>query len=137
MSRATNSTSVQVERVVLIKRLKERVKEMPKQAKEYEVAKKAYEQAVTDWLLNLVKDPANIKEVHRSSNYRNDEFANVYFTAKALKTKPKYEGPEEPRIQGYFLDTATREMTNTITILELSNSEYVGVSILNKVSQYL
>ncbi len=135
MARATNS--VQVERVVLIKRLKERVKEMPKEAKDYEAAKKAHEQAVIDWLLNLVKDPANIKEVTRGSNYHNENYANVYFTSKALKTKPKYDGPEQPRMMGYMLDTAIREMENTINILELSNSEFVGVSILNKVSQYL
>lgn len=134
MARATNS--VQVERVVLIKRLKERVKEMPKEVKEYETAHKAHEQAVSDWLVNLVKDPANIKEVHRNSRY-DGLYASVHFTAKALKTKPKYDGPDAPRLSGYMLDTAIREIQNTINILELSNSEYVGVSILNKVSQYL
>lgn len=131
MARATSS--VQVERVVLVKRLKEILKEIPKDAKEYDDAQKSYKQEVTDWLKELVKDPANFSKTE-AYWWRGDDTVIISFTPKALKTKPKYTGPEQPRVMGMY---AEREIQNTINVLELSNSEFVGVSILNKVSQYL
>jgi predicted DNA binding CopG/RHH family protein len=130
------TTSIDVARVDLIKRLKEILKEMPKVVKEYETADKAHRQAVKDWAINLANDPSNFKEVNQSY-YRNDDSVTITFTAKALKTKPKYDGPEQPRITGYQLTEALTQIRNTVNILELSKSEFVGVSILNKVAAYL
>lgn len=130
------TTSVDVPRVDLIKRLKERVKEIPKAVEEYEKAQKAFEKEVSDWVIKLAKDPANFKEVN-THNWRGYNSVQVTFTSKALKTKPKYKGPEQPSVMGYYLNEAIRNIQNTINILELSKSEFVGVSILNKVSQYL
>jgi hypothetical protein len=130
------TTSIDVARVDLIKRLKERVKELPKAAKDYETAHKTYKQAVKDWSVALASDPANFKEI-QPSYYRGDESVSIVFTAKAIKTKPKYDGPEQPQLQGWHLQDAIKNIQNTINILEMSKSEFVGVSILNKVSQYL
>lgn len=130
------TTSIDVSRVDLIKRLKERVKELPKAVKDYEAADKAHRQALKDWATNLANDPSNFKEVNQS-HYRGDDSVQIVFTAKAVKTKPKYDGPEEPRIRGYQLTEAIQQMQNTITILEMSKSEFVGVAILNKVAAYL
>ncbi len=130
------TTSVDVPRVDLIKRLKERVKEIPQAVEEYNKAQKAFEKEIKDWILNLAKDPSNFKDVH-AHRWHGENSIQVTFTSKALKTKPKYTGPEQPRIMGYYQQEAVREIQNTINILELSKSEFVGVSILNKVSQYL
>lgn len=131
------TTGVQVDRLLLIGKLKDRVKDLPKSVKEYEVAQEAYKKEVNEWLKALVSTSSAIKEVTANSHYRNEDYASVYFTDKALKTKPKYTGPDQPRISGYALERALEEIKNTITVLELSTDDKVGVSILNKVSMYL
>lgn len=133
----SRTTGVQVDRILLIGKLKDKVKDLPKVVKEYELAQEAYKKEVVEWLTSLVSTPNAIKEVTSNNHYRNEDYASVYFTDKALKTKPKYTGPDQPRISGYSLDRALEEIKNTINILELSTSETVGVSILNKVSMYL
>lgn len=131
------TTGVQVDRLLLIGKLKEKLKDLPKVIKEYDNAQEAYKKEVKEWVTSLVSTPSAIKEVISNSHYRNEDYASVYFTDKALKTKPKYTGPEQPRINGYYLDRALEEIKNTINILELSTSDTVSVSILNKVSMYL
>lgn len=131
------TTGVQVDRILLIGKLKDKLKELPKAIKEYEDAKKAYDKEVIEWLTSLVSTPNAIKQVTSNSHYRQEDYASVYFTDKALKTKPKYTGPEEPRFSSYYVESALKDIKNTINILELSTSETVGVSILNKVSMYL
>jgi hypothetical protein len=131
------TTGVQVDRLLLIGKLKDKVKDLPKALKEYDDAKKAYDKEVLEWLKALVSTSSAIKEVTANSHYRNEDYASVYFTDKALKTKPKYTGPDQPRISGYAVERALEEIKNTINILELSTSDTVGVSILNKVSMYL
>lgn len=130
------TTSIDVARVDLLKRLKERVKEIPKAAKDYDAAQKAYRAEVEDWATNLANDPTNFKKV-RQGYYHGETSVTIEFTAKALKTKPKYDGPEQPAITGYLIKQAVTEIQNTINILELSKSEYVGVAIMNKVAAYL
>lgn len=131
------TTSVSVERVVLVKRLKERVKSIPKDLTDYDNAQKAYRKEVEQWVLGLLDDPKNIKTTEPSKSYRDEHTVVIKFTTKAMNSKPKYVGPEEPNVSGYQTSEAIRTLTNTINILELSSDEFVGVSILNKVSQYL
>jgi len=131
------TTGVQVDRLLLIGKLKDKVKELPKAIKEYDDAKKAYDKEVIEWLKALVSTASAIKDVTANCHYRNEDYASVYFTDKALKTKPKYTGPDQPRLSGYSLERALEEIKNTINILELSTDDKVGVSILNKVSMYL
>ena len=130
------TTSIDVPRLDLVIRLKEIVVEIPKALKEYDAAQKAHKQAMKDWATNLVNDPANFKEV-MNDHYRGGDAVIVHLTAKAAKTKPKYDGPSMPRVSAYNESDAIEQLQSTINILEMSKSEFVGVSILNKISQYL
>jgi hypothetical protein len=130
-----NNTGLSVERVVLLNKLKDKVKEMPKLVKEYKADQDAYYKEVNAWVEETIKDATNIKEIN-ARQYR-EEFVHIEFTPKALKTKPKYTGPERPDYSDYGMDSALRELNNAINILEMSNSENVGVTMMNKVSRFL
>jgi hypothetical protein len=131
----SRTTAVQVERVELITTLEERIKEIPKLEKEYDNARKEYDKQVKEWSIAIVADPSNFAEVNEG--YYRDDIVAIKLTPKALKSKPKYTGPNAPELSGWRATEAIKEINNTVKILKMSKSELVGVSILNKVSQYL
>jgi hypothetical protein len=129
------TTSIDVSRTDLIKRLKEVLKSIPQAEKDYDKAREKFNAEVTAWAIGLMADPKNFKDKDVSLGYRGD-VVTFELTKKAMSTKPKM-AMEEPRLRGYAAREATDTIQNTLNILELSKAEFVGVSIVNKISQYL
>jgi len=129
------TTSIDVSRTDLIKRLKEVLKSIPQAEKDYDKAREKFNAEVNAWAIGLMADPKNFKDKDVSLGYRGD-VVTFELTKKAMSTKPKMT-VEEPRLRGYAAREATDTIQNTLRILDLSKAEFVGVSILNKISQYL
>lgn len=128
-----STTSVQVDRLALIKELKKRVVEIPAANEKHDKAMEAYKKAVKTWAIKVVKDSKNITDA--TENYRDNQLT-VEITDKAVASKPVK--PEAPAIGGeYNVKCAVENIQQVIRVLELSNSETVGTSITNKIAQYL
>lgn len=123
-------------RVDLVKAIKKALKDIPAESEQYDRDFKQYEKDLEAWVKSWDYSASNIKEANPSIDHLTGKpvRATIYLK-KYPANQPKK--PKEPRIRGYYLNTAMDELSRALRLLELSDEERVSASLANRIVDYI
>ena len=131
------SMNVKVSTSKLIKALEGALAKRQKEVADYKKAREAYEKEHEAFEKSLVKLVGTNKLTFKSSrvqdNWR-EEFKEVTLTF-SLSSSVKL--PEAPESIGHYHANQIEEIANAISILKMTDDEFVGTSTYKGVAQYL
>lgn len=123
-------------RVELVKAIKKALKDIPAESEQYDRDRKQYEKDLEEWVKSWDYSPSNIKYVAPTLDSLTDKVVRATIHLKKYPAnKPKR--PKEPRIRGYYLQTAMDELGRALRLLELSDEDRVSASLANRVVDYI
>lgn len=133
----TKSMNVKVSTAKLIKALEGALSKREKEVADYKKAREAYEKEHTAFEKSLVKLVGTNKLTLKSSkvqdNWR-DELKEVTLT---FSLSASIKLPETPEHIGHYHANQIEEIANAISILKMTDDEFVGTSTYKGVAQYL
>jgi hypothetical protein len=122
-------------RVDLVKAIKKALKDIPAESEQYDRDYKQYQKDLEEWVKSWDYSPSNIKEAKPSIDHNDKVVRATIYLKKYPTNMPK--APKEPRIRGYYLNTAMDELGRALRLLELSDEERVSASLANRVIDYI
>lgn len=134
---STKPMNVKVSTLKLIKALEGALAKRQKEVADYNKVREAYEKEHLDFEKSLVKLVGTNKLTLKSSSVRNawrDELKEVTLTFN-LSSSVKL--PQEPKHIGHYHANQIEEILNAISILKMTDDEFVGTSTYKGVAQYL
>lgn len=128
--------NIKPNRVDLVKAIKKALKDIPAESEQYDRDRKQYEKDLEAWVKSWDYSPSNIKQATPSIDHLTGKVvrATIYLK-KYPANKPK--APKEPRIRGYYLNTAMDELARALRLLELSDEDRVSASLANRIVDYI
>ena len=130
------SIRTKVDRLTLIKRLNETLKNRDSiikenQKKEKEIAKLRFDHAQKVWKSVKAKDIENLNVV----TYHSNSTSELRITIKG--SVPKFEVPEELQIKRVLTEWEVAEIEQAIKVLELSNEDSISMAALRDIARFL
>jgi hypothetical protein len=133
----TKSMNVKVSTAKLIKALEVALAKREKEVADYKKAREAYEKEHEAFEKSLVKLVGTSKLTFKSSRVQDswrDEMREVTLT---FNLSPSVKLPESPEHIGHYHANQIEEIKNAISILKMTDDEFVGTSTYKGVAQYL
>ena len=133
----TKSMNVKVSTAKLITALEGALAKRQKEVADYKKAREAYEKEHEAFEKSLVKLVGTNKLTLKSSSVRDnwrDEPKEVTLT---FSLSPSVKPPQAPESIGYQHNHQIEEISNAISILKMTDDEFVGTSTYKGVAQYL
>jgi argininosuccinate lyase len=132
----TKSMNVKVSTAKLITALEGALAKRQKEVADYKKAKEAYDKEYEAFEKSLIKLVGTNKLTLKSSriqSWRNDPVEAVF----NFEVSPSVKMPKEPESIGHYHNHQIEEILNAISILKMTDDEYVGTSTYKGVAQYL
>ena len=133
----TKSMNVKVSTAKLIKALESALAKREKEVSDYKKAREAYEKEHDAFEKSLVKlvgtNKLTLKSSHIQNGWRSEpkELNLTFVLSSSVKM------PEAPESIGHYHAHQIEEIKNAISILKMTDDEYVGTSTYKGVAQYL
>jgi hypothetical protein len=133
----TKSMNVKVSTAKLIKALEGALSKREKEVADYKKAREAYEKEHEAFEKSLVKlvgtNKLTLKSSRIQDSWRNEpkELTLTFNISSSLKL------PEAPESIGHYHAHQIEEIKNAISILKMTDDEFVGTSTYKGVAQYL
>jgi hypothetical protein len=133
----TKPMNVKVSTLKLIKALETALAKRQKEVADYKKAKDAYDKEYEAFEKSLIKLIGTSKLTLKTSclrtQWRSDPFEAVF----TFEVSPSVKMPKEPEHIGHYHTHQIEEISNAISILKMTDDEYVGTSTYKGVAQYL
>ena len=133
----TKSMNVKVSTAKLIKALESALAKREKEVSDYKKAKDAFDKEYEAFEKSLVKmvgtSKLTLKTSRLSSSWRDDP-QEVIFT---FQVSSSVKVPQAPESIGHYHSHQIEEIKNAISILKMTDDEFVGTSTYKGVAQYL
>ena len=133
----TKSMNVKVSTAKLIKALEGALAKRQKEVADYKKAKEAYDKEYADFEKSLIKLIGTNKLTLKSSRIQNGWRDEPRELIASFTISPSLKEPKEPESIGYYHANQIEEILNAISILKMTDDEYVGTSTYKGVAQYL
>lgn len=137
MATHANSMNVKVSTSKLIKALEAARDKRQKEVADYKKAREVYEKEYEAFEKSLVKlvgtSKLTLKSSHITRQWRNDQ-EEVVFT---FGITPSVKMPKEPESIGHHHTHEIEEISNAISILKMTDDEFVGTSTYKGVARYI
>jgi hypothetical protein len=137
MARNGNSMNVKVSTLKLIKALETALAKREKEVADYKKARETYEKEHEAFEKNLVKLVGTSKLIFKSSRIQDswrDEPKELNLTF-VLSSSIKL--PQAPESIGHMHNHEIMEIKNAISILKMTDDEFVGTNTYKGVAQYI
>lgn len=129
--------NVKVSTSKLITALEGALAKRQKEVADYKKAREAYEKEYEAFEKSLVKLVGTNKLTFRSSRIQNGWRDEPKELTLSFTISPSLKEPQAPDHVGYCHDNQIEEISNAISILKMTDDEYVGTSTYKGVAQYL
>jgi hypothetical protein len=133
----TKSMNVKVSTAKLIKALEGALAKRQKEVADYKKAKEAYDKEYADFEKSLIKLVGTNKLTLKSSRIQNGWRDEPKELIVSFTISPSLKEPQEPESIGYYHNSQIEEISNAISILKMTDDEFVGTSTYKGVAQYL
>jgi len=137
MARNGNSMNVKVSTLKLIKALETALAKREKEVADYKKAREAYEKDYEAFEKSLVKlvgtNKLTLKSSHIQDSWRDEpkELRLTYVLSSSIKV------PQAPDSIGHMHNHEIEEIKNAISILKMTDDEFVGTNTYKGVAQYI
>ena len=137
MATNTNLINVKVSTSKLIKALETALAKRQKEVADYKKARENYEKEYEAFEKSLVKlvgtSKLTLKSSHITRTWRDEQDEVVFtFTISGGVKKPK-----EPESIGHYHNHEIEEISNALSILKMTDDEFVGTSTYKGVARYI
>ena len=134
---STKPMNVKVSTLKLIKALEVALVKRQKEVADYKKAREAYEKEHLAFEKSLVKLVGTNKLTFKSSRVQDNWREELKEVTLTFNLSSSVKLPEAPDHIGYCHDNQIEEIANAISILKMTDDEYVGTSTYKGVAQYL
>lgn len=100
----------------------------------YEKARKAYQKQVADFAIANIKKAENIRTSYRSWNNQLNVDFDLIVSEKDLPTEPQRDFTT---MHQHTYNEIVEEINNALSILKMTDEEYVNASTMKQIAKYL
>ena len=133
----TKPMNVKVSTLKLIKALETALAKRQKEVADYKKAKEAYDKEYEAFEKSLIKLVGTNKLTLKTYRIQNGWREEPKELIVSFTISPSLKEPKEPESIGYYHANQIEEISNAISILKMTDDEYVGTSTYKGVAQYL